>query len=185
MGLLGWWRSGAVTDDRRLRQWREAWRRATAAAPDEEQVAALSAGLDSLGLPADDIEIEREMLQALIDRQVLALSVHSAGLPVIETGHRVVGKDYCHFSAPASMPEQAGEPAGRLLLTNCRAIFVGGPGGTTAPWHAIAGVMLASRDIVLVRRGREDVFRFRCNTYSDALRAVFIAEELCPHRPSR
>ena len=149
-----------------------------ATAPDAEQIAALGTDLDRLGMAEDDIEIEREMLQALVERQTLASSIRHAGLPLIETGHRVVGVDRCHFSAPASMPDQAGQPAGRLLLTNCRAIFVGGAAGTTAPWHTIIDVTGANRDVLLVRRGREDLLRFRCNSYSDALRAVFIANHL-------
>ena len=32
--------------------------------------------------------------------------VASTGLPVIDTGHRVVGSDACHFMAPVSMPDE-------------------------------------------------------------------------------
>src|SRR5260221_13192871 len=81
---------------------------------------------------ADDLEIEEEMLDAL--RHVLALEeeLAAAHLPVVDTSHRVVGPDRCHFSAPVSMPEDPAQPTGRLLLTSPRPVFAGGAQATPA-----------------------------------------------------
>ena len=103
-------------------------------------------------------------------RGALASAVRAAGLPAVETGHRVVGSDRCHFTAPASMPDEASQPSGRLLLTSGRAIFVGGANGATAPWHSVGEALHLDRDLVLIRSDRDKLYRFRCNTFSDALR---------------
>jgi hypothetical protein len=84
----------------------------------------------------------------------------------------------CHFIAPASMPDDPAQPSGRLLLTNARAIFVGGARGITVPWHAIAQQLQTDRDIVLVRSDGAALYRFRCNSFDDALRGAFIAGRL-------
>ena len=78
------------------------------------------------------------------------------------------------------MPDEPGQPAGRLLLTSSRAIFVGGPSGLAAAWHSISGATHIERDVVL--NGRDRAYRFRCNAYGDALRAAFIASELLGRR---
>lgn len=72
---------------------------------------------------ADDLEIEEEMLDGL--RQLLELEreLRASHLPRVETSHRVVGSDRCHFSAPVSMPDDPAQPTGRLLLTSTRAAF--------------------------------------------------------------
>ena len=146
------------------------------------QLAPLRTQLDALGLPEDDVEIEREMLDALQDLAELATSVRAGGLPAVETGHRVVGTDRCHFTAPASMPDEASQPSGRLLLTSGRAIFVGGAHGATVPWHSVGEALHVDRDLVLIRSDRDKLYRFRCNTFSDALRAAFLARELMAAR---
>jgi hypothetical protein len=178
MDLLGWLTGRrAAGEGRRLAEWRKAWS-AAAAGGDTAQVAALRAQLDAMDLTEDDVEIEREMLDALQDLAELTASVRAAGLPAVETGHRVVGSDRCHFTAPASMPDEPSEPSGRLLLTSGRAIFVGGSHGATAPWHSVGEARQLDRDLVLIRSDRDKLYRFRCNTYSDALRAAFLAREL-------
>lgn len=178
MRLLAWFKgNGGNGDDRRLREWKKIWE-AAAAASDTAQSAPLRAELDAMGLPEDEIEIEREMLDALDDLAALTSAVRDSGLPTIETGHRVVGSERCHFTAPASMPDETSQPGGRLLLTSGRAIFVGGASGATLPWHSVAQAMQLDRDVVLVRSDREKLYRFRCNTFSDALRAAFLAREL-------
>jgi hypothetical protein len=131
------------------------------------------------------VEIEREMLDALQDLAVLVASVRAAGLPVVETGHRVVGSDRCHFTAPASMPDEVSQPSGRLLLTSARAIFLGGAQGATAPWHSVGDALQLDRDLVLIRSDRDKLYRFRCNTFSDALRAAFLSRELMGARRRR
>jgi hypothetical protein len=145
---------------------------------DTAQLVPLRAQLDAMGLSDDDVEIEREMLDALQDLADLVTAVRAGGLPAVETGHRVVGSDRCHFSAPASMPDEASQPSGRLLLTSGRAIFVGGAHGATAPWHSVGEAVHLDRDLVLIRSDRDKLYRFRCNTFGDALRAAFLAREL-------
>ena len=182
MGLIDWLKGrSAPLEDSRLRAWRAAWTRA-ASNGETAQIAQLAAELDGFGLPEDDVEIEREMLEALRDLETLSAAVRAAGLPLVETGHRVVRGEPCHYSAPASMPDEPGQPSGRLLLTSSRAIFVGGPGGLTSAWHSISGATHIERDLVLTKNGRERVYRFRCNAYGDALRAAFIAGELLARR---
>ena len=186
MRLVDWWRGrGANTEDPRLRRWREEWSK-TVGTVESADVARLGAELDGFGLPEEEIEIEREMLQALRERDELRLSVTQSGLPRVQTGHRVVRGEPCHFSAPVSMPDQPGQPSGRLLLTSGRAIFAGGGTGVATAWHIISEVLPVDRDVVLVRNGREQVYRFRCNSYGDALRAAFVAAHLlgARRRPS-
>lgn len=181
MRLLGWFTKGSGSEqDRQLRQWRDAWHGAAQAA-DPNAAHALRSTLDAFGLPEDDIEIEREMLDGLDHLAGLIAAVSAGGLPTIRTGHRIVGTDTCHFSTPASMPDEPSQPSGRLLLTSARAIFMGGP-GATVPWHAMAESLHADRDLVLVRKDRERLYRFRCNTYRDAMTAAFLAARLVAAR---
>ena len=184
MGLFDWLRGRAAPlEDSRLRGWRDAWARAATATQDpHDHIARLTAELDGYGLSDDDVEIEREMLDALRDREALLASVRESGLPTVETGHRVVRGEPCHYSAPASMPEAIGQPSGRLLLTSNRVIFVGGANGMAAAWHTIVEATHRERDVVLLRNGRDEAYRFRCNSYGDALRAVAIAGELLAAR---
>jgi hypothetical protein len=178
MGLSRWWRSwGSPAEDRRLRDWRDSWAQAVAS-PASDRIQRLHDDLEALGLTPDDVEIEREMLDALQEREELASAVRASGLPIVATGHRVVGAERCHYTAPASMPDEPGEPGGRLLLTSGRAIFVGGANGLSAAWHAVGDAHHLHRDVVLVRADRDRIYRFRCNTFGDALRGAFIAREL-------
>jgi len=182
MRLLDWLkRRRAPRGDRRLREWRHAWADAVAA-PNSEQIGRLRADLDALGHAPDDIEIEMEMLEALHDAEELAAAVRQTGLPLVPTGHRVVGVECCHYTAPASMPDEPGQPGGRLLLTSGRAIFVGGANRIAAAWHSVGDARHVERDLVLIRSDREHIYRFRCNSFSDALRGAFIARELVTAR---
>jgi hypothetical protein len=188
MGFLTWWKGrGASADDNRLREWRDGWAQAAAspAADRADRIERLRAGLDALGLPADEVEIEREMLDALLEREALASAVRVSGLPIVETGHRIVGAERCHFTAPASMPDEPAQPGGRLLLTSGRAIFVGGANGLAAAWHTVGDAHHIDRDVVLVRPGHDRIYRFRCNTFGDAMRGAFIAGELVAMRRAR
>jgi hypothetical protein len=178
MDLLGWFRGRRGSgEDRRLAEWRKAWSTA-AAAGDTARHVPLRAELDAMGLSEDDVEIEREMVDALQDLAELTAAVQAAGLPAVETGHRVVGSDRCHFTAPASMPDEVSQPSGRLLLTSGRAIFVGGVQGATVPWHSVGEALHVDRDLILIRSDRDKLYRFRCNTFSDALRTAFLSREL-------
>jgi hypothetical protein len=161
--------------------WKAAWRSA-AEALDAHALTTLTAELDAMRLPEDEVEIEREMLDGLRRVVELAAAIDVSGLPVVETGHRAVGTETCHFSAPVSMPEEPGEPSGRLLLTGGRAIFVGGAGGVTIAWHAVGQAMHVDRDVVLIRADRERLYRFRCNGFGDALAAALLAGRLVAAR---
>jgi len=168
-------------EDERLTRWKHAWT-AAVAAPDSARVRALGADLDALDLSEDDLEIEREMLEGLQQLTALVETVSPNGMPVVETGHRVVGSERCHFSAPASMPDEPGQPSGRLLLTGGRAIFVGGPAAKTMAWHMVGDALQADRDLLLVRVDRAHLFRFRLNSFADSLCATFLAKHLMPRR---
>lgn len=176
MGLLGWLTGRGSGGDTRLTAWRREWT-AAASEPDEQAVDCLRARLEALGLAEEDIEIEREMLDGIGQLAQLRSSVVT-GIPVLETGHRVVGHDVCHFSMPVSMPDDAAQPSGRLFLTNARVIFAGGARSTTLAWHAVGDVLHADRDVLLVRRDRGTIYRFRCNTYADAMCGAFLARRL-------
>ena len=182
MGLREWLtRRRGHTIDPRLRRWRERWA-AVLAAAEGDQIASLAGELDAIGCPEDEIEVEREMVQALIDRQDLAASVRATGLPRVDTRHRIVRAEPCHYSEPASMPDEPGQPCGRLLFTATRAIFIGGGKTISAAWHTIARSLHTERDLVFLENRHEQSYRFRCNTYGDALRAAFIAQELVAKR---
>jgi hypothetical protein len=119
-----------------LREWKREWT-AAAGTLDTASARRLHDQLDAFALPEDDVEIEREMLDALNDAAALSSEIARSGLPAVETGHRVVGRDRCHFTAAASMPDEQGQPSGRLFYTSARAIFVGGPNAVSAAWHTI------------------------------------------------
>ena len=180
MGWFEWWKRSDRRDPR-ITAWQQRWE--AAVQQGGGGAASLRAELDALGLPEEEIEIEREMADALASLSELDDHVSAGGLPIVETGHRVVGTDLCHFSAPASMPDDPAQPSGRLLLTSTRAIFAGGPGATTAPWHGITEVLQAGRDVVLVRPDRDRLYRFRCNSYADALCGAYVARRLAVRRP--
>lgn len=184
MGLLAWFRGTGVRENRRARDWRAACR-AAASQADGDRLEKLRIELESWALGEEETEIEREMLEGGRDLVELTKAVHQSGLPIVETGHRVVGPDVCHFTAPASMPDEAGQPAGRLLFTNRRAIFAGGGRATAVPWHAVGNALQSERDVVLVRTDREHLYRFRFNSFGDAFRAAFIARELTAARRVR
>jgi hypothetical protein len=178
MTLLGWIRGRRGNENgRKLEAWRNKWQDATAA-PDAAVVVALTSDLESLGLAEEDIEIEREMVEGLEQLIELQTTLSAEGLPIIQTGHRVVGTDMCHFSAPTSMPDDPAQPSGRLFFTAARAIFAGGARTVTLPWHAVAEVVQQGRDVVLVRHDRETLHRFRCNVFADALCAALLARTL-------
>jgi hypothetical protein len=176
MGLLDWFKR-RPGPSRAVRDWHTAWEAAVTAL-DAEAPARLDAWLRRDPALADDAEIEEEMLDAL--REVLALErdLAAARLPAIETTHRAAAGEPCHFSAPVSMPDDPLQPTGRLLLTSGRVAFAGGARAPSIPWHAAREVIRAGRDLIVVRAGMEDGYRFRCNTYADAVCGAAIARYL-------
>jgi len=75
-----WFKRGAAREDPRVRRWRESW---ASSEPTAERaiIARLAGELEQIGLPDEEIENEREMLQALIDRDDLACATRAGGLP--------------------------------------------------------------------------------------------------------
>src|SRR5688500_18799858 len=158
--------------------WRDEWARAVAEPTlDPAALDRLRARLPNLSTQ-DDLEVEREMLDGLEQAIDLSSTIADGGLPAIPTGHRVVGRDACHFISPASMPEDPAQPSGRLILTSGRVIFFGGGRSISAPWHALTRLTQSDRDLVLVRADGSALYRFRCNSYGDALCAAVVARRL-------
>jgi hypothetical protein len=178
MDLLRWFRKKPVDElHGRLEDWRQQWR-AVVPTADPAALALLTRRLDEIGAPEEEIEIEREMLSGLDELARLRQTLSVNGLPRVETGHRIVGTDTCHLSVPCSMPDDPAQPSGRLIFTGARAIFAGGARALTLPWHAAADVLHHERDVILVRRDRETLHRFRCNVFGDALCAELLARTL-------
>lgn len=178
MGLLGWIKGRRNSrEDGRVLQWRVAFGEALEREHVGTAAATLRAALDALALPEDESEIEREMLGGLEQLAALQAAATSGALPTVATGHRIVGADICHFTAPVSMPDEPSEPGGRLFMTGARLIFAGGAGVMVA-WHAVGQVLLRERDLVLVRKDQSRLYRFRCNSFGDALTGSFIARQL-------
>lgn len=171
-------RNGGAT-----RAWRERWRQAVAA-PDSSELSALETALHRHPPMADDLELEEEMLEALRNLVDLSAALADSRLPVVETSHRVVGRDVCHFSAAVSIPDDPAQPTGRLLLTSTRAAFAGGARLPALPWHAVREVVHDGRD-VLIQRAGDEIVRFRCNSFTDAVCSAAIARFLVQRRRSQ
>lgn len=124
-------------------------------------------------LAADESERERqeEMLDGL---DALCQSAHTP-LPQLDTQHRVIGQDACHFMAPASAPDH-GDAIGKLFLTSHRVIFAGGA-SITWPWHRVRRISRHDREL-LFEGGETLALRLRCNSYADALVGLSIAERV-------
>ena len=187
MELFGWLKKKGRGSGDGAREWRDTWNRAVAAL-DAGAVAPLEAALRATPPPADDLEFEEEMLDALKQLLELERELSASGVPVVETSHRVVGTDRCHFSAPVSMPDDPAQPTGRLLLTSTRAVFAGGSRTPALPWHATREVIQSGRDLLFIFKSAQDDagHRFRCNSFADALCGAAIARHLIsPKRGTR
>ena len=180
MGWFDWWRRNGG-GEAWTRQWQKDWA-AAVEQPDAAVTAALRARLEAAGIDDERFEIEREMLEGLEAVLELGTAVAADGPETIATGHRAVGADRCYFAAPVSLPDDPAQPSGTLLLTNIRAIFIGGSRAVTIPWHAVGRSFPQNRDLVVVRTDREDLHRFRCNSFADAMRAAFLARHLSKRR---
>jgi hypothetical protein len=180
MGWLDWLRRSSA-EDSWTREWRTDWA-AAVEHPDAATAAALRARLDAAGPDQERFEIEHEMLEGLEALVELGVALDTHGPAAIATGHRAVGADHCYFSAPVSVPDDPAQPSGTLLLTNIRAVFIGGARAVTIPWHAVSRAMPQNRDLVLIRSDRQDLHRFRCNTFADAMRAACLARHLSKRR---
>jgi hypothetical protein len=169
----GFFKKNAKAVDPRLSLW---WRDIDAALlrPTTDAVDDLRRRRASPDAPTDIDEHERqdEMLDALERLCVLATE---AALPVLDTQHRVIGTDTCHFMAPVSAPDH-GDAVGKLFLTSHRVIFAGGA-SIAWPWHRVRRSRRTERD-VLFEGGDTLALRLRCNSYGDAAIACVLAERL-------
>lgn len=177
MGIFGWLTGKSTAPA--TGAWRDAWASAVAS-PDATAVARLDAALHQQPPLADDLEVEEEMLEGLRQLVDLHRDLAANRPPIIETTHRVVGTDLCHFSAPVSIPDDPAQPTGRLLLTSTRGVFAGGTRAPALPWHGVREVIQTGRDLLFVhnRAGTDDGQRFRCNSFGEALCAAAIARYL-------
>jgi hypothetical protein len=163
-----------------LRAFRAAVARDLRDDPAVEDRAALEALLrmpDEQGLPADEVELETEALQGGLDVIALKESVARGGLPVIEHQHRALGADRVHFLASAFLASDGSDRTGRLFLTNRRLVFVTQP-MVALSWGGILSIEQQSRDLVIATAGRDTLYQFRCNSFSDARCGAFIARQL-------
>ena len=185
MHLFGWFRKQQTNSaDAKLGEWQRRWQ-AAATTADPSAIRTLTTELEALGLSEDEIEIEREMLDGLAALTQLRSEIDAGHLPIVPTGHRVVGTEICHFSTPCSMPDDPVQPSGRLIFTAERVIFAGGGRALTVPWHMVAEIVQQERDVNLVRHDRETFYRFRCNNYSDALCGGLLARTLSARTRNR
>jgi hypothetical protein len=120
----------------------------------------------------DERERQVEMIEGL---DHLCDVAETEAIPVLDTQHRVIGADACHFMAPVGAPDH-GDAIGKLFLTSQRVIFAGGA-SIAWPWHRVRRVSRHERD-VLFEGGDTLALRLRCNSYADALAAAAIGERL-------
>jgi hypothetical protein len=182
MRLFGWVIGGDGVPNAARRKWKADWATAVASR-DVHAPAALRARLGSEFSSDDDVELEQEMLHGLDGLISLVTNLQQGSLPIVATTHRVVAHEVCHFSAPASLVDVAGSPSGRLLLTRSRAVFVGAGTVTKIPLHAVARVVEHERDVLVGRSDPDGVYRFRFNTYVDALSAAALVRHLTQRDP--
>ena len=181
MKLFGWIRNRGREDA--LAQWRNDWAAQIVQGPERD--GDLRARLESLAATETDVEVELEMLDALDQLRGVQRNADAGSLPSVETQHRVIGSESCHFSAPASVPADNGQAAGRVLLTGSKAVFVGGGRTAGTPWHMVHAVARIDRDVILARPDTTPMAHFRFNTYADAVVCAFLAERLKPARRPR
>lgn len=165
-------RRGGADDARATLWWRDA--DAVALAPTPAALDDLRPRMASPG-QLDLREREEEMLEAL--ERLLAAVAQWPPLPVIDTQHRVIGADRCHFLAPVSAPDH-GDAAGKLFLTSQRVIFAGGA-SIAWPWHRVRRARRHDRDLIF-DGGDALTLRLRCNSYADAVLAAALAARIRP-----
>jgi hypothetical protein len=146
------------------------------AAPTLDAVAALRATTVSATEAPDLAEAQDEMLEGL----EALLHLAQSPLPVLETQHRVIGADTCHYMAPASLIGQV-DSGGKVFVTSARIVFAAGA-VVAWPWHQIARIQREERDVLLDLKGRPGV-RLRLNTYEGALVMAALAGRLSTNRP--
>ena len=177
MKLLRWLKSSRDEGTIALTAWRRSWSEALEVT-DDDSTTALRYQLELLAAPGIDLEVELEMLDALEQLRDAQRAAASGPLPVVETHHRVIGADTCHFTAPASLPADEHQAHGRVLLTSVRAVFVGGGRTAATAWHTVHEILRLERDVLFLRPDRSPAAHFRFNTYGDAVLCAFLAGRL-------
>jgi len=130
-----------------------------------------------LGLGDDEADLELELLEGLVEVETMKeQAAGGATLPVMETNHRALSGEPCHFAAPASRPDVAGDGGGKLFITPRRLVYIGST-PVALSWAHVTAVDAHARDIV-IRARPERLLSFRCNSYVDALRGAWIASRL-------
>jgi hypothetical protein len=181
MKLFGWLRKRGREDA--LADWRNDWTAQTAQGAEGD--GSLRTRLEALAATEPDVEVELEMLDALDQLRALQRQVAAGSLPSVDTQHRVIGAEICHFTAPASMPTDHQQVDGRVLLTRTKAVFIGGGRTSATPWHMVHAVARIERDVILARADTTPLAHFRFNAYADAVVCAFLAETLKPSRRPR
>ncbi len=136
----------------------------------------MRASIVSDDVAPDVAEAQHEMLDGL----AALVDFARADLPVLDTQHRVIGTDTCHFLAPASLVDQV-DSGGKVFVTSTRVIFASGT-VLSWPWHLIARVRREDRDLLVDLKGRPAV-RLRLNTYEAALVIAALVGRLTTNRP--
>jgi hypothetical protein len=157
-----------------LAAWRETWAEAIEGR-NGASAEALRTQLDQLTPNTPDVELELEMIEALDALHALDRQLKDGALPSVDTQHRVVGVEACHFTAPASVPADSTPSSGRVLFTRTRAIFVAGRTSAVA-WHSVRAVIRTGRDVLLAKADGSSGAHYRFNTYADAVVAARLAD---------
>ena len=182
--MIGWLKRKEPEARKRRREWRNIWH-AAIESDDGGRLDELRGGLPVLESDGNDVEIEIEMLEAMEQLAQVRHAVAEGVLPVIETHHRVIGAEACHFTAPASLPTDPAQASGRVLFTPSRSLFIGGGRTANLPWHAVLHVVREDRDLLLARAAGADGAHFRFNNYADAVVSAFLARRLKAARSTR
>ncbi len=132
-----------------------------------------------VGLPEEDVELEIEALQGALDALSLREAIARGGgeLPIVEHQHKALGDDRCHFLASVFLASDAADRTGRLFLTDRRLLFLASP-LLSLSWGSVAAIEAQDRDLVIAAVSRGVVYRFRCNSFSDARCGAVIAQAL-------
>jgi hypothetical protein len=132
-----------------------------------------------VGLPEEDVELEIEALHGALDALSLREAIARGGgaLPIVEHQHKALGDDRCHFLASVFLASDAADRTGRLFLTDRRLLFLASP-LLSLSWGSVAAIEAQDRDLVIAAVSRGVVYRFRCNSFSDARCGAVIAQAL-------
>jgi hypothetical protein len=130
-----------------------------------------------VGLPDEEVELELETLHGALDAIALRDTIARDGLPVVEHQHKALGDDRCYFRAAVFLASDGSDRTGRLFLTDRRVVFLSAP-LVSLSWGGVASVEAEHRDLIVSSTSRGVLYRFRCNSFSDARCAEVIARAI-------